>query len=493
MKISKSKYCKFVQCEKLFWLNSYEPIKLDDSSKARMEMGKKVGELAKGLFGDYEDVPYNKNHDIMVEKTEVLLQEKPNVITEASFTYMNNVCRVDILKNDADGVEIYEVKGKTKFEDIDLNDPSFQYFVLSNLGYNVKKVCVVYLNRDYIRGKELDIEQLFNIEDVTDVAKERQDEIRANLDFMNRFIEEHGSDNEPDKDIGIYCLDLECGFWQHCSRHLPKPNVFDLKGRMRKTTKIKKYNENKISFEDLEHEKLNEKCMEQIDFELHDREPKIEKEKIREILGSLKYPLYFIDYESFQCAIPEYEGTFANQQIPFQYSLHIIRQEGGAIEHKGFLAEVDDENIIRNFAESMIGNLSEDGSVIVYNKTFEKSHINDKIANMYPDLRPEIERINGNMVDFEVPFKNRNYYVKDMKGFSSIKKVLPALYPDDPKLNHSNLELVHNGGEASNAFLSLRNQTPEEQEKTREALLEYCKLDTYAMVKIWEKFKEVAE
>ena len=272
---------------------------------------------------------------------------------------------------------------------------------------------------------------------------------------------------------------------------MPKPNVFDISG-MQNRTKIKKYNEGLISFEDLAGADINPKCLEQIDFELNDRDAKIEKEAIRDVLDSLNYPLYFIDYETCQFAIPEFEGTKAYQQIPFQYSLHIIYEEGGSLEHKEFLAEVGDENLIRNFAESMIEDMSEDGSVIVYNKAFEASR-NREIGEMYPDLKEEMERINGNIVDLMIPFRNRDYYKKEMEGSYSIKYVLPALYPDDPELDYINLPLIHNGGEASEAFLSLKDKTLEEQKEIREGLLEYCKLDTYAMVKIWEKFIEVTK
>ena len=492
--LSKSKYCKCVQCEKILWLDKYKRgCATVDEDNSSLETGRQVGEFAKGLFGDYVDVPHNENESLMIEKTEELLKDKPNIITEATLSYDNNSCRVDILKNDSDGVEIYEVKSSTKVKDIHMDDVAYQYFVLSNLGLNVKKACLVYINNKYIRGTELDIKQLFHIDDITDIVKQKQDDIRNNIDFINGFMEKHNGDNEPVKELGLYCLDpYQCAFWEYCTKDLPKLNVFDIVG-MRKSTKFKKYSEGKISFEDLKHDDINQKYLEQIDFELNDLEPKIEKEDIKKFLSQLKYPLYFIDYEACQYAIPEYEGTYAYQQIPFQYSLHIIREEGAPTEHKEFLAEVDDENIVRTFAESMISALPEDGSVIVYYMPFEKSHVNKKIAEMYPDLKPEIDRINGNMVDFEVPFKKRHYYVKEMEGFSSIKKVLPALYPDDEKLNYNNQPLVHNGIEASQAFLRLKDETPEQQEKTREGLLEYCKLDTYAMVKIWEKFKEVTE
>ena len=156
-----------------------------------------------------------------------------------------------------------------------------------------------------------------------------------------------------------------------------------------------------------------------------------------------------------------------------------------------YLAEADDDNIIRTFAESMIEDMPEDGSVIVYNKAFEATR-NKEIGEMYPDLKPEMDRFNANMVDLMVPFRNRDYYTKEMEGSYSIKKVLPALFPNDPELDYSELSLIHKGDEASNAFLSLKDNPPEKQEIIT-ALLEYCKLDTYAMVKIWEKFIEVTE
>lgn len=491
--LSKSGYCQCVQCEKIFWLNRYRNDVLEsESDDSLFETGRQVGELAKGLFGKYEDVPYEKDFNLRLKKTNLLLQDKPNVITEASFIWNNNFCSVDILKNDADGVEIYEVKSSTEIKDIYYDDVAYQYFVLTRLGYNVKKACIVYINNEYVRSGELEIEKLFSVEDVTGEVKDKLDEIAGNLDSINEFMNSHDGQNEPEMELGIHCFKpYACKFWDYCTRNLAKPNVFDLKN-MQNRTKFKKYYEGKISFEDLKSEDLNPKCLEQIDFELNNREAKIDVEVIRDFMAGLRYPLYFIDYESCNYAIPEYAGTKPYQQIPFQYSLHIIRHEGALLEHREFLAESDDENLIRNFAESMIRDMDEDGSVIVYNKGFEAGR-NREIGEMYPDLKDEMERINSNIVDLMVPFRQRNYYTKEMKGSYSIKYVLPALYPDDPELDYLNLDVVHNGSEASNAFSALKDKTPEEQEKIRLGLLEYCKLDTLAMVKIWERFKEVIQ
>lgn len=464
--LSKSRYCKAVQCKKIIWLKKYKPeYAIQKAKDTVLNNGTAVGQLAKGLFGKYEDIEFNENLNIMIKQTKELLKNRPNIITEASFNYNNNFCSVDILKNNLDGIEIYEVKSSTEVSDIYLDDVAYQYYILNNLGFYIKKACIVYINNKYIRQEELDLNKLFNIEDVTEIAKSKQQEIKKNINELNKYMEEN-KENEPKDDIGIKCFKpYECEFWEYCTKNLPKPNVFDIKGGMHLDKKFEKYYEGKISFDDLQNENLNSKYLEQIEFEIN-------------------------DLQSKQVAIPEINGTKPYQQLPFQYSLHIIREKGAEIEHREFLADINDKDFIRHFAESLIKDIPDNGSVIIYNKAFEPAR-NKEIAKMYPDLKDELERINRNMVDFLEPFKQRKYYTKEMQGSASIKYVLPALYPNDSELDYHNLPVVHNGGEASEAFLSLKEKSKEEQEKIRQGLLVYCKLDTYAMVKIWMKFNEI--
>ena len=489
--LSKSRYCKARQCKKIIWLKKYKPeYAIQTAKDIVLENGTKVGQLAKGLFGKYENIDFNENLNIMIDQTKKLLKNKPNIITEASFNYNNNFCSVDILKNDIDGVEIYEVKSSTEISDIYLDDVSYQYYILNNLEFNIKKACIVYINNKYVKQGNLELNKLFNIEDVTEIAKSKQQEIENNIYELNKYMEEH-MDNEPKDDIGIKCFKpYECEFWEYCTRNLPKPNVFDIKGGMHLDKKFEKYYDGKISFNDLQNENINPKYLEQIDFELNNLQPKIDKDYIKEIIKALNYPLYFLDYETYQVAIPEIDGTRPYQQLPFQYSLHIIKEEGEAIEHKEFLAEIEDKDFIRHFAENLIKDIPDNGSVIIYNRAFEPAR-NREIAEMYPDLKDELERINCNMIDFLEPFKQRKYYTKEMQGSASIKYVLPALYQKDSELDYHNLPVVHNGEEASEAFLSLKGKSKEKQKEIRNGLLVYCQLDTYAMVKIWMKFKEI--
>ena len=141
--LSKSRYCKARQCKKIIWLKKYKPeYAIQKARDIVLENGTKVGQLAKGLFGKYENIDFNENLNIMIDQTKKLLKNKPNIITEASFNYNNNFCSVDILKNDIDGVEIYEVKSSTEISDIYLDDVSYQYYILNNLEFNIKKACI---------------------------------------------------------------------------------------------------------------------------------------------------------------------------------------------------------------------------------------------------------------------------------------------------------------------------------------------------------------
>ena len=122
--------------------------------------------------------------------------------------------------------------------------------------------------------------------------------------------------------------------------------------------------------------------------------------------------------------------------------------------------------------------------------SFEKGVI-EKLAKLYPDLSKHLMNIHKNIKDLETPFAKRQYYTKQMKGRSTIKLVLPALFPGDPSLDYHNLEGVHNGSEAMNTFANLGNLSKEEQQIVRNNLLKYCELDTYAMVKIWDKLNSI--
>ncbi len=483
--ITKSLYCSLLSCDRYAWLSRHKPEKyIEKKQEDVLQNGKEVGELARNLFGDYDLIEFNKNINTMIDETQESVERGTHIIAEASFRFENAFCSVDILKNDIDGVEVYEVKSSTEIQDIYLDDVAFQVYILRHLGYRVKKANIVYLNSEYVRHGDLELDKLFVIEDITELIKPREALVKDNI---TRILNNLNNKEEIENDIDSYCFKpYECPFIEYCMKDLPKPNVFDIR-RMKITDKLLLYKAGKISFEDLVNENINEKYLQQIDFELNDKDDYINKENIEDFLNKLSYPLYFLDFETYQQAIPLYDGVSPYMQIPFQYSLHYINDN--TLEHTEFLGE-EGTDPRRKLALSLISDIKPDTCVLAYNMSFEKGVIKN-LANMYPDLSKALMNIHDNIVDLMVPFYNRDYYTKDMKGSYSIKYVLPALFPDDPSLNYHNLKLIHNGSEAMNAFNTLADYDDEQRKMIRKNLLEYCKLDTFAMVKIWQKLNEI--
>lgn len=491
---SKSKYCLVWQCPKLLWLSKYKPeLKSEDPSlQARFDEGNVVGDLAMGLFGDFTEVTAFKEDgrldlNTMQQLTKECIATSVENICEASFNYNGLYCAVDILHRENGGYAIYEVKSSTHASRVYAADISYQKYVLEHCGVTVTGTYLICIDSDYVREKELDIHKFFQI---IDLSAEVEDELQNVPSLLKKAEQVYGSTEEPQRDIGLYCRDpYDCGFWGYCTAHLPTPNVFDLY-RIGFKSALQYYSEGKASYRDVTFDSrmTNPKQLRQILHHINDQEAHIDRDGIRDFLDTLSYPLYFLDFETMQPVVPQFERTQPYAQIPFQYSLHYIEYEGGPLLHKEFLAESGTDPR-RAIAERLCEDIPKDVCVTAYNKGFECSRIKE-LAACFPDLAEHLLNIEGNIKDLLTPFRSGHYYNKAMGGSFSIKSVLPALFPDEPTLNYHNLEQIHNGTEAMGIFPKIKDMPPEEQVSTRHNLLKYCELDTYAMVKVWEKLKE---
>ena len=484
MNLSKSSYCRGIQCKKMLWLEKNKPEEKEEQNNDRiLENGNDIHEIARYLFGSHINIEYRENLSQMIEDTiNTIDSYKDVIITEASFTYKNNFCSVDILNKNNNTYEIYEVKSSTELKDVYINDASYQYYVLNNLGLKVTKVCLVHINSNYVRIGDLDLDQLFIKQDITKEVLELQNTVKQNIKEINEYVEE----KERIEEISENCFKpYPCPFFKYCTKHLPEKNIFDIP-RMQTRQKLKLYNKGIYSYEDLLKEDINDNTKKIIEYELYNKEDYIDKKEIKEFLNTLTEPLYFLDFETYQMPIPLYNYVSPYEQIPFQYSLHYIDKD---LKHKEFLAQsgIDPR---RKLAEQLVKDIPKNVTTLAYNMGFEKGVIK-KLSKLYPDLSEHLMNIHDNIKDLMIPFQKGYYYKKEMHGSYSIKYVLPALYPDDPSLNYKNLDLIHNGGEAMSSFQDLVNKTKEEQKYIRERLLKYCELDTYAMVKIYQKLKEI--
>lgn len=494
MNFSKSKYTTSWQCAKAIWLKKYKPeeAEISDSILARMVAGNVVGDLAMGLFGDYVDVTEYDGDRIniarMIDRTQEEMRRGTEVICEASFIYDGLYCAIDILKKEDDGYAIYEVKSSTKDDkDVYFADVAYQKYVLEHCGIKVTNTYLVVINNEYIYDGTLKIDELFKITDVREGVDDQLLSVETVLARAKQLLE---SDREPDIDIDVHCnKPYKCTFWKYCSRHLPEPSVFNLY-RIHFKDAVEFYKEGITAYEQLQTDPRIKslKQITQIDYQLHDKGTYIKRAFIGEFLNKCTYPLYFLDFETEQPVIPKYIGTRPYQQIPFQYSLHYIEEEGGELKHKEFLGNsVDDQR--RALAEQLCEDIPLNACTMVYNKKFECGRLQE-MAEVFPDLRSHLLNIKRNIIDLLDPFQKGGYYCRAMGGSFSIKSVLPALFPDDPELDYHNLEGVHNGGEAMSIYPLIKDMSPEEQAIARKNLLKYCELDTYAMVKVWWKLLE---
>ena len=491
MNLSKSRYTTGVTCGKKLWLNCFKPEEAEDlGNQSVLDNGTKIGELARGLFGNYELIEFDTNYKNMINETNKLLENKPNIICEASFSYDGNFCSVDILKNDVDGVEIYEVKSSTAINNIYIDDITYQTWVLKKLGLNVKKSCIVHVNNQYVKHGEFDIHEYFKMEDATldlDI-----DSVEGKVNELKEILNKK---EEPEIDLSISCNSpYPCPFFKYCTKNLPMPNVFDIGWSFHFKKKLEMYKNGHISYEDiLNNENItNGKVLVQLESYLNNSKPIINKDNIKEFLDKITYPLYFLDFESYQAAIPTIDGTRPYQHICFQYSLHYYLEENGELFHKEYLSEEYDGDSMYGLCKRLVEDIPRNTCVIVYNKSFEQPRLRE-MARLYPEFSEHLLNICDNIVDLAEPFANQDYYDKGMEGSYSIKIVLPTLFPNDPECNYDTLEDVHKGDEASAAYLLLPTLEKDKQERLRHNMLIYCGRDTKATVKLYEKLREVVE
>ena len=491
MKLSKSLYTKGIQCPKALWLKKYKPEVLtppDSAALARFETGNEVGELACRLFGGGKEVPYDTNFGNMIYTTKKWLENGVRDIYEATFNYQGILVLVDILHVDFDGVSIYEVKSSTSVKDIYLHDVSIQYYVLKNLGFNIKSANVIHIDSSYIRGDKLELNELFLEVDVTEEVKKLQEGIPSKLQEFEKYLK--NKENEPDIEIGKQCkTPYECDAFEYCWRvqqgipHYSIFNIFNLGSKKQ----IELYAKRIVDIGEIPDDfemTANQKAAVQ---NYKSGETYIDAPRIKEFTRSLKYPIYHLDFETFQQAIPKFKGITPFMQIPFQYSIHIEHGKS-RLEHREFLAK-EGADPRYELAKKLCKDIPKDVIVLAYNMHFEKGVIK-RLASEFEDLKEHLLAINENMQDLMIPFAKRWYVDPKMQGSYSIKYVLPALVPQMQEA-YKELDGVQNGSEAMNAYATLETLEEEEKQKLKSALLSYCRLDTLAMVKILEQFRSL--
>jgi len=475
--LSKSKILSGLQCPKRLYLEVYKP-ELSDYSQATSSfaIGHELGELARTLYPQGVLVGHNDDLAAAIEETSHHLKsESVSTIFEGTFSSQGVLVRADILQKHSANLCLTEVKASTSVKDYHILDCAIQAWVIQRAGHKVERIQLAHVNRDFVYPGGGKYAGILTYVDVTEDAMAHAPQVMGWVETLHGVL----AGSEPDIKMGDQCTrPFPCPFQAYCHPSQPDYPVTALPGNGKIVQDL--LAEGIDDIRDIPEGRLTSPT--------HARVRRVTiagTEEVlpgaSELLEELPYPRYYLDFETIGMVVPRWEGTRPYQGLPYQWSCH-IEHDTGEIDHTEFL-DTSGEPPMRRLAEALIKTLGEAGPIFTYTN-FENGVIRD-LARMHPVLAPQLERLINRLFDLH-PVVRKHYYHPDMLGSWSIKVVLPAIAPD---LSYTELEEVQDGMAAGQAYLEILDPRTEKirRAKLTRSLLEYCKLDTLAMVRIAHK------
>jgi Domain of unknown function(DUF2779) len=489
MRISKSKFVAGCQCVKRLYWQVHKPelaAEPDGATESIMQQGHDVGLLARRLFpGGVEVCERSLDQAIRATRELVANRDVP-AIFEGVFEHDGVLVRVDVLHRRRDGRWcLIEVKSTTDVKDHHFDDLGIQYRVVSRSRLDVASACLAHINRNYVfKGGCIDVRRFFKIRNLT----RRVERLQPRLTFQLRSqFTVLSMPKAPDVAPGRQCNDpVTCEFFDRCN--IPRPS--DHIGYLPRS--------HASAMEELE--EIGVESIHDIpdDFELTEIQRRVaacvqtgeswyDIDGLKAALAGLRYPLFFMDFETVNPAIPRFAGMRPYDHLPFQWSLHVQREPHAALEHHEFLA-TDTSDPRREFSESLCAELGENGRIAVYNVGFESQRLSE-LAAWLPEYTAPIENIKSRLWDL-LPVVRNHVYHPAFAGSYSLKSVLPALVPE---MTYDGMT-VSNGQAAELAWESLvrGGLDPDECDRIRKGLLEYCRQDTLALVRIVTMLRSIS-
>lgn len=456
-------------------LTTPKPLSLHD--KFIIEEGLDIHKKAQLLYP--EGVMITGSNITAAQKTAQLLNE-PTVSTllESTFLIHKGITKADIIRKTPLGLHLYEIKSGLDPKDEYLDDLSYTTMVITQAGVPISKCSLLLLSRDYRYG--MPVSALFQEVDCTEQALSRSKQFWHQYDAI---IKQVFSDKKLPPDYQFECKN--CDYFDECFRNNPDYHIFDLP-RLSHTKFCQLRDMGINNIEAIPSDFKLTPTQEKVKQAVQSGTEYINKKGLKKELDRLVYPLYFLDFETVMTGIPLYEDIAPYTQIVTQYSLHVSNGDEKPAHHE-YLSD-HRRDCRRTLAEKLIGHCGDQGRIFCYT-VFEKTVVNGLIS-LFPDLKEELEGIVNRLVDL-CAILQRNYYHPDFHGSYSIKQVLPVLVPE---LSYEGLE-IGNGSDAVAQFalLARGKYDNSEAKKVRQDLLDYCKLDTLAMVKVWERLEEMVK
>jgi hypothetical protein len=490
---SKAKLLAFRQCPKRLWLEVHRPElhAITSDAEARFRTGHQVGQIARRLYDpngsgavvelDTEKEGYGP---ALARSTALLSSSAP--IFEAGYSVDGALVFADIMLPVGRGPQhpwrAVEVKSSTSVKDCHRDDVAIQAFVMLGGGVPLSSIALAHIDSEWLYPGGDNYEGLLIENDLTSEAFDRRDEVRAWIAQAHTIAEQA---LEPQVHTGAHCSDpYDCSFRGYCQSQEPQ-SEFPVEWLPRLQTKaVKDFIETNAlnDLRDVPDEYLND-IQARVKAQTLSGTPFFDHAGAALELAQYNLPSCFLDFETIQFPVPIWKGTRPYQQISFQFSRHGL-SAAGKLDHSEFLdLSGDDPSVL--FAEALIAACGQVGPVFVYNAAFETARMTE-LAGRFPQLRQALLAISNRVVDL-LPIARRYYYHPAQKGSWSIKNVLPTIATD---VSYEKLDGVRDGGMAMAAYLEAINArtAPSRKEEIRRQLLEYCCLDTYALLRLWHHF-----
>lgn len=487
--LSKSKLLSFGQCRRRLWLEVHRPDERSASgaNAQLIAAGNRVGEIAREVYDpEGRGVLLNAQSDgyeaTFSRTIELLADDRP--IFEAGFSASGALFFADILtpvsSDNRRAWHLIEVKSTGSLKDYHLDDVGVQVFVAAATGLELDTVSVAHIDTTWVYAGDCDYRGLLVERDVTTAVKERAAQVAGWVAEAEKVL----AGDMPEVRRGRHCKDpFECGFSEFCAKLDPDPE-FPSSWLPRVTSRPLKalIEDNGVrALAEIPDNLLNPS---QLRVKRHtlSQTTYFDAAGAAAALEPYRLPAYFLDFETIQFAVPIWAGTKPFQQIPFQFSLHVVCADGP--RHVGFLDTTGD-NPSDRLAQALVAECGSEGVIFAYNAGFERGVIL-ALAEQLPTLAGALRGIAGRLVDL-LPVAREHFYHPSQKGSWSIKAVLPAIAPD---LRYQDLEGVQHGGMAQEAYLeAIRPDTsPDRRAELQRQLERYCELDTWAMVRLWRFF-----
>lgn len=491
--LSKTKLLAYRQCPKRLWLEIHRPELRQDSAgtQANFDAGHEVGRIARQLYdphgkGQLIDLQADGFDAALARSRELLTASRP--VFEAGFAAGGALAFADVMLPAKRGGKrawrMIEVKSSASLKDYHRDDAAIQSFVARKAGISLASIVLAHVDSNWVYPGGGEYQGLLKENDLTEEACSRDSEV---MEWIADAQATACKRAEPEIGTGRHCGNpYACGFLPYCQGLEPQARYPAgwLPRIQSKGLKALIEEEGVTDLRDVPDSLLNDRQLRVKRCTLSNK-AFFDAAQAAIDLAVHKLPAYFLDFETIMFAAPIWKGTRPYQQIPFQFSVHVLSRSG-KLSHQSFL-DLSGNDPSKALAEALIAALGERGPVFVYNEKFEKGRIGE-LGERFPRMRRALMAINERIVDL-MKVAEAHYYHPSQQGSWSIKKVLPAAVPD-PKLRYDSLSGVQDGGMAMSAYLQATSPaaTGPDRARIEKELLEYCWLDTYGMVRLWQFF-----